>query len=136
MIKVFTNGCFDLLHAGHVRLLTWAKSQGDQLIVGLNSDRSVRQLKGPGRPIIPVMDRLTMLQALRCVDQVFIFDDDTPEALICEIQPDILVKGPQPPKTEIPGAKWVLDRGGKVLVPSWMLGISTTRICERIKCGI
>ena len=135
MIKVFTNGCFDLLHAGHVRLLKYARSFGDELIVGLNSDDSVRRLKGPGRPIISVMDRLTMLEALECVDKVFVFDDDTPDALICEVEPDVLVKGPQPPGIEVPGAKWVLARGGKVIIPSWMLGISTTQICERIKCA-
>lgn len=134
MIKVFTNGCFDLLHAGHVRLLAFARQQGDELIVGVNSDASVRRLKGCGRPINRAVDRVCMLEALRFVDRVFLFDEDTPEGLIAELQPHVLVKGPEARGTDIPGARWVLERGGKVIVPDWKVDISTTGICEKIRC--
>ena len=94
MITVFTNGCFDLLHVGHVHLLQFARDQGDRLIVGVNSDASVRRLKGPGRPIVPCVERVSMLCALRGVDRVVVFDEDTPERLIAALRPDVLVKGP------------------------------------------
>lgn len=131
-ITVFTNGCFDILHSGHVQLLEYARSFGDQLIVGVNSDSSCRQLKGPGRPIISCTDRVAVLLALRCVDKAYVFDEPTPEALICELCPDVLVKGPAAKTGPIPGAKWVIDRGGKVIVPDWPVTISTTAICSRI----
>lgn len=133
MTRVFTNGCFDLLHAGHVRLLEYARSLGDELIVGINGDASVKRLKGPGRPINTLDDRVAVLRSLRAVDKVFVFDDDTPEALICEVAPDILVKGPEAARGPIPGAEWVTLRGGKVVVPQWKVDISTTAICERIR---
>lgn len=132
MIRVFSNGCFDLLHAGHVRLLEWARQQGDELIVGVNSDASVRRLKGPGRPIQKCEDRVRVLEALRFVDRVFVFDDDTPEALICELSPDILVKGPEAALEAIPGAEWVLRHGGRVLVPDWPVTTSTSAIVRHI----
>lgn len=135
MIQVFTNGCFDILHRGHVRLLEYAKSLGDTLIVGVNSDVSVRRLKGLGRPINTVEDRVAILQALRVVDKVYVFDDDTPEALICELSPDILVKGPDAARAPIPGAEWVISSGGRVVVPEWTVQVSTTSICERIRCN-
>ena len=94
MITVFTNGCFDLLHVGHVHLLQFARDQGDRLIVGVNSDASVRRLKGPGRPIVPCVERVSMLSALRDVDRVVVFDEDTPERLIAALRPAVLVKGP------------------------------------------
>lgn len=133
MTIVFTNGCFDVLHAGHVRLLQYAKSFGDELIVGVNSDASVRRLKGDRRPIMPCEDRVAMLEALRCVTGVYVFDEPTPEDLICELRPDVLVKGPQARHAEIPGARWVLHRGGKVIVPDWPVTISTSQILERIR---
>lgn len=135
MQTVVSNGCFDLLHAGHVRLLEWARQQGDELVVLVNSDASVRRLKGPGRPIQCCEDRVRVLAALRCVDRVYVFDDDTPAALICELRPQVLVKGPQASLEEIPGADWVLRHGGRVLVPDWPVVQSTTAICRRICAG-
>lgn len=132
MTTVFTNGCFDLLHAGHVRLLKFAAQCGDELIVGVNSDASVRRLKGQGRPIIPCDDRVAMLDSIRWVDRVYVFDEDTPEGLIAELRPDVLVKGPGISPDRIPGAGLVISRGGIVIVPDWPITTSTSAICRRI----
>ncbi len=123
---VFTNGCFDLLHAGHVRLLNWARSQGTLLIVGLNSDESVRRLKGAHHPIMPQADRKFLLQNLRCVDSVIIFDEDTPHRLILGLRPLVLVKGPDYRGKEVVGAALVESIGGRVAVPDWPVTTSST----------
>lgn len=130
---VFTNGCFDILHYGHIRLLEYAKSLGDELIVAINSDASVQRLKGCDRPIIPFKQRLLTLRALRCVDFVCGFEDDTPLKLIEEIHPHILVKGPEAINAPIPGADFVRSYGGEVIVPSWEVDISTTSILKRLQ---
>jgi D-beta-D-heptose 7-phosphate kinase/D-beta-D-heptose 1-phosphate adenosyltransferase len=132
---VFTNGVFDLLHAGHVRLLEFARSQGDYLIVAVNSDASVRRIKGPERPIIPAEERAEILRSLRGVDEVRIFDEDTPVALIRRLRPDVLVKGPDCQRTTIPGAALVQSWGGQVIVPDWIIQQSTTRIVNRMQCN-
>jgi D-beta-D-heptose 7-phosphate kinase/D-beta-D-heptose 1-phosphate adenosyltransferase len=106
MTLVFTNGVFDLLHAGHVRLLEFARSQGDRLIVAINSDAAVRRIKGPDRPVIPVQERAEILRSLRCVDEVRIFDDDTPINLIRQLRPDMLVKGPAGKEPPFPVQNW------------------------------
>lgn len=131
---VFTNGCFDLLHVGHVRLLQWAAEHGDRLVVGVNSDASVVRLKGVNRPIVPENERRELVAALRCVSYAEVFDDDTPLGLIRSIQPSVLVKGPEwhGREAEIVGANWVWSWGGKVVAPSWPIDVSTTRIIERI----
>ena len=131
-VVVFTNGCFDLLHRGHVELLQQAKALGDILVVGLNSDVSVRAIKGPGRPFVPQEDRAMMLRALRCVDEVIIFDEPTPARLIEALQPDILVKGGDWPIDQIVGADTVAHEGGKVLSLPLRPGYSTTALIERI----
>jgi len=125
---VFTNGCFDLIHIGHIRYLTEARRFGDILIIGLNSDRSVSRIK-PGRPIIPEDQRAEVLSSLRMVDYVVIFDEDTPYELIKEIQPDVLVKGSDWKKEEIVGADIVRETHTIPVVQ----GISTSRVIERIK---
>ena len=132
MRVVFTNGVFDLLHVGHVRLLQFARQQGDRLVVAINSDASVRRIKGPSRPIIPAEERAEMLFAFRCVDDVQIFDDDTPEPLIQRLRPDVLVKGPACQRTTIPGAALVESWGGHVIVPDWPIRQSTTRIVKQL----
>jgi rfaE bifunctional protein nucleotidyltransferase chain/domain len=132
MTTVFTNGCFDLLHVGHVRLLAFARSLGDRLVVGLNSDSSVRHLKGPSRPIVPVEERREMLLALESVDQVIVFDEETPLRLIEAMRPEVLVKGPDYAGRECCGAKLVESYGGRVVTPDWPVRQSTTRIVERI----
>lgn len=132
MTTVFTNGCFDLLHVGHVRLLAFARSLGDRLVVGLNSDDSVRQLKGPTRPIVPVDERRELLLALGSVDQVIVFDEPTPLLLIEALRPEVLVKGPDYTGRECCGAKRVESYGGRVIIPNWPVHHSSTRIIERI----
>jgi D-glycero-beta-D-manno-heptose 1-phosphate adenylyltransferase len=112
---VFTNGCFDIIHPGHVDLLERARGLGTSLIVGINSDRSVRQIKGPGRPFMGENERAAVLMGLRAVDEVRIFDESTPESLIHEIRPDILVKGGDWAPDEIIGSDFVLKTGGRVL---------------------
>ncbi len=112
---VFTNGVFDVLHRGHVTYLAKAKSFGDVLIIGLNSDKSTRRLKGPKRPLQPQRDRAEILLALAAVDYVVIFGEETPEKLIEEIKPDVLVKGADYKKTEIVGADFVRSIGGSVI---------------------
>lgn len=129
---VFTNGCFDLLHVGHVDLLTKAKKLGDILIVGLNSDNSVKRLKGENRPIINQQQRATLLAALNAVDYVVIFEEDTPLELIKKIKPDFLVKGKDYKKEEVVGKEIVESYGGKVELIDLLKGISTTTIVEKI----
>ena len=130
---VFTNGCFDLLHHGHVRLLDEARGRGDLLILGLNSDESVRRVKGPARPILPERERAQVMAALRSVDLVVIFDEDTPKRLIEEIVPDRLVKGGDYEESQIVGAKFVRAHGGEVVRIPLVEGASTSRIVERMK---
>jgi D-beta-D-heptose 7-phosphate kinase/D-beta-D-heptose 1-phosphate adenosyltransferase len=129
---VFTNGCFDLLHVGHVTYLTEAASWGDALVVGVNSDASVRQLKGPSRPVIGQSDRAAMLAALACVDAVVVFDDSTPHRLLETLRPDVLVKGGTYAPSEVVGREVVEAYGGRVCVTGLVEGISTTRIVESL----
>lgn len=130
---VFTNGCFDLLHPGHVDLLQRARALGDRLIVGLNSDESVRTLKGPTRPIWSEQERAAMLLALRCVDQVVIFNERTPARLIEDLRPDVLVKGGDWPVDKIVGAKTVQRYGGEVHSIPLLEGYSTTSLIARLQ---
>jgi rfaE bifunctional protein nucleotidyltransferase chain/domain len=132
---VFTNGCFDLLHIGHVRYLQEAGSLGDILVVGVNSDRSVQVLKGPTRPIQNQNDRAEILAALACVDYTVIFDEQTPERLIHEVRPDILVKGGDWKISEIVGSDFILANGGQVRSLQFIDGRSTTKIIEKSKVG-
>ena len=129
---VFSNGCFDILHAGHVAYLTAARALGDVLVIGLNSDDSVRRLKGPNRPVCCEMDRAAVLSALQVVDGVTLFHEDTPEALIGILLPDILVKGADWAVEQIAGARAVLEHGGSVLTLPLLEGRSTTGIIEKI----
>jgi len=129
---VFANGVFDLLHPGHVRYLRHARSLGDALIVGVNSDRSVRGNRGSGRPITPEAERAEILAALDCVDGVVVFDDATPFALIQALQPDVLVKGADWAEDAIVGRDIVEARGGKVVRAPIEAGYSTTAIIEKI----
>jgi D-beta-D-heptose 7-phosphate kinase/D-beta-D-heptose 1-phosphate adenosyltransferase len=128
---VFTNGCFDLLHPGHVRYLAAARAQGDVLVVGVNSDRSVRALKGPGRPVQGEDARAEVLAALAAVDHVVVFDQPTPRALIEALEPDVLVKGADWKERDIVGADVVRARGGKVVRVELVPGQSTTRLVAR-----
>jgi rfaE bifunctional protein nucleotidyltransferase chain/domain len=130
---VFTNGVFDLLHVGHLRYLQHARGLGDALLVGVNSDRSVRLIKGPGRPINAEEERAEVLQALACVDAVVIFDEATPRALILALQPDVLVKGADWAEDEIVGRDIVEARGGRVVRVAIEAGHSTTAIVNRIR---
>jgi D-beta-D-heptose 7-phosphate kinase/D-beta-D-heptose 1-phosphate adenosyltransferase len=130
---VFTNGVFDLLHPGHVRYLQAARAEGDALIVGVNSDRSVRTNKGPTRPITPEAERAEILAALACVDAVAIFDDLTPADIIRRIQPDVLVKGADWAADAIVGRDTVEARGGKVVRIPVEQGWSTSSIVEKIR---
>ncbi|MEP1740614.1 MAG: bifunctional D-glycero-beta-D-manno-heptose-7-phosphate kinase/D-glycero-beta-D-manno-heptose 1-phosphate adenylyltransferase HldE [Kangiellaceae bacterium] len=129
---VMTNGCFDILHAGHVAYLQQAKALGDRLIVAVNSDQSVQQLKGPGRPVNPCDRRMSVLAALGSVDWVVEFSEETPERLITEILPDILVKGGDYQVEEIAGAQQVMANGGSVEILQFVDGVSTTKIIESI----
>jgi rfaE bifunctional protein nucleotidyltransferase chain/domain len=128
---VFTNGCFDVLHAGHVTYLTVAKGLGDVLVVGLNGDASVRRLKGASRPVNGVEDRALVLEALRCVDAVVVFDEDTPLDLITAILPDVLVKGGDYTRDTIVGADVVESHGGRIQTVPLLPGRSTTSILAR-----
>ena len=130
---VFTNGVFDILHPGHLRYLQHARSLGDLLIIGLNSDASVRRNKGPERPINHQDERAEILQALECVDLVVLFDDDTPAGIIKAIQPDILVKGADWAEDAIVGRDTVEAGGGKVVRVGVEPGFSTTAIIDRIR---
>ncbi len=130
---VFTNGCFDILHAGHVRYLAAAKAQGDVLVVGLNSDKSVRSIKGPDRPIVEEASRAEVLAALECVDFVTLFDDPDPFELIRAARPDVLVKGADWTEDRIIGADLVKKEGGRVFRVPVVPDISTTEIIDRIQ---
>ncbi len=130
---VFTNGVFDLLHPGHVRYLVDARRQGDALIVGINSDRSVRAIKGPERPIFPEQERAEVLAALACVDAVCVFDEPTPFEIISRLQPDVLVKGADWAADAIVGRDVVEARGGRVVRIPFAEGYSTTSILDRIR---
>ena len=130
---VFTNGVFDLLHPGHVRYLSDARALGDALIVAINSDRSVRANKGPSRPINPQHERAEIVAALRSVDAVTIFDEDTPQVLIAAIQPDVLVKGSDWDADRIVGRDIVEARGGKVVRVELAQGFSSTRLMEKVR---
>lgn len=130
---VFTNGCFDLLHVGHIRYLAQAKSHGDYLVVGVNSDDSVKRLKGPTRPIQNENDRAEILAALASVDYVVIFKEDTPENLIHKVRPDVLAKGGDWKIESIVGGAFVQSYGGQVLSLQFIDGKSTTKIIEKSK---
>ena len=135
-LAVFTNGCFDLLHVGHVHYLEEARSLGDGLIVGVNTDASVtRLMKGPGRPLNPEADRARVLAPLSCVDRVVLFAEDTPLALITRLAPDILVKGGDYRLDEIVGQEVVLARGGRVVALPFLPGYSTTGLIDRLRSG-
>lgn len=129
---VFTNGCFDILHAGHVRYLTGARSKGDVLVLGLNSDSSVKSIKPDNRPIVSQDQRAEVLAGLACVDYITIFDEPDPLALIRAIKPDILVKGADWEESEIIGSDVVKKYGGKVIRIEFVPDISTSKIIQRI----
>lgn len=129
---VFTNGCFDILHVGHVKYLQEAKAQGDILVVGINADASVRKLKGESRPIQNEQDRGDVLSALACVDFVTVFEEDTPEKLIHLVKPDVLVKGGDWKVDQIVGSDFVMSYGGKVKSLQFVQGKSTTNIVSKI----
>ena len=131
---VFTNGVFDLLHIGHLRYLKHARNLGDVLIVGINSDASVRRLgKGDDRPVTPEAERAEILSGLSCVDAVVIFSEDTPAAIISRLEPDVLVKGADWEGRDIPGRDSVERRGGRVVFAPFEAGYSTTQILDTIK---
>jgi rfaE bifunctional protein nucleotidyltransferase chain/domain len=132
---VFTNGVFDLLHVGHVRYLAAARALGDALVVAINSDRTVRELKGAGRPVTSELERAEVLAALRQVTYVTVFDDVSPRALIAELLPDVLVKGGDYGLDEIHGREEVEAAGGKVVSVPFVAGASTTSIIEKMKSG-
>lgn len=130
---VFTNGCFDLLHVGHLRTLQWARAQGDLLVVGVNSDRSVRALKGPSRPLTPEDERAELLAGFECVDYVVIFDEDTPEALLAQLRPAVHVKGGDYRPEDLPEAELVRSYGGEVRVTPLIAGRSTSLLEAQIR---
>lgn len=132
---VFTNGCFDLLHPGHVQYLKDAKALGDVLIVGLNADASISRLKGETRPINPLDDRAAMLIALEAVDLVVAFEEDTPLLLIQALLPDVLVKGGDYTSENIVGAKEVIEHGGHVIVVPFLEGYSSSKLIQRIQAS-
>ncbi len=129
---VFTNGCFDILHAGHLYCLEKAKKSGDVLIVALNSDGSIRKLKGSGRPIIPEKDRAYLIAGLACVDYCTIFDELTPARVIKEIKPDVLVKGADYKKDEVVGQDIIKSEGGRIITVPLVAGRSTSSIIRKI----
>lgn len=129
---VFTNGCFDILHVGHVRYLNRARALGDVLVVAVNSDHSVRAIKGPSRPVVPEKERVEVLAALECVDYVFLFDDLTPGKIIEAVLPDVLVKGSDWEPEEIVGRDIVESNGGTVVAVPIVDGASTTGIIQSI----
>lgn len=130
---VFTNGCFDLLHPGHVQVLTAARQEGDLLVVGLNSDSSVQKLKGKNRPVMDQQSRAIMLAALSMVDYVVIFEEETPLDLIRQIVPDVLVKGGDYREEEIVGSRFVGEHGGKTVTVPLLEGFSSSRLIGRTK---
>ena len=129
----FTNGCFDLLHRGHVHVLREARACADLLIVGVNSDQSVKQIKGSARPVLPESDRCELLGAMEMVDYVILFNEPDPYSVISAIRPDVLVKGGDWNTNKIIGADLVEEAGGAVVVVPYVKGFSTTEIIERIK---
>ena len=129
---VFTNGCFDILHAGHVDIFQQARNLGDALVVAVNSDISIKKIKGEKRPVVPQAQRMQVLAALEAIDYVVIFDEENPLKIIKELQPDILVKGGDWPVETIVGREIVEKKGGKVLSIPLMEGISTTNIIEEV----
>lgn len=130
---VMATGVFDLLHIEHVMLLEWAKRQGSRLVVGVNSDESVERLKGPGRPIIPYRHRVLMLESLRCVDQVYGFNEDTPAELIATLRPDVLVKGHDYCNKPVPEAV-ILERWrGRLVIAPTTAGVTTSKIIDHIR---
>jgi rfaE bifunctional protein nucleotidyltransferase chain/domain len=133
---VFTNGCFDLLHPGHIQSLEQARALGDALIVGINSDASVRKLKGAGRPILPEPERAEILAALQCVDAVVVFNELTPREIISALLPDILVKGGDWPGDQIVGREEVEAAGGKVVLIPVVAGHSTTAILAKMRAAV
>ena len=132
-IVIFTNGCFDILHAGHVRYLTAARELGDILVVGLNSDDSVRKLKGEGRPVNPAADRAEVLAGLRAVDHVVVFEEDTAEELVRRLQPDIYVKGGDYSLERLPESAIVAAYGGRTVLVPMVEGRSTTNVIQRLQ---
>lgn len=132
---VFTNGCFDLLHPGHIQLLEAARAMGDALVVGLNSDESVRSLKGASRPVIPQQERAEILANLECVDAVVVFNELTPQKTVAALLPDILVKGGDWPGNQIVGREEVEAAGGKVVLIDVVQGYSTTEILRKIRAS-
>jgi rfaE bifunctional protein nucleotidyltransferase chain/domain len=132
-VVVFTNGVFDLLHPGHLRYLQAARRHGDLLVVAVNSDRSVRAIKGESRPVTPEHERAEMLSALACVDAVTIFDEDTPAALIERLMPDVLVKGEDWKHRENPGREFVESRGGRMEFERFESGYSATAIIQKVR---
>lgn len=130
---VLTNGCFDILHPGHIDILEYSKSLGDKLIVAVNSDESVKRLKGPGRPVNTLASRMLVLSALNAVDWVIPFDEDTPENLIKQLTPDILVKGGDYHDKFVAGADHVIEKGGKLEIFDFVDDYSTTGTIDRIK---
>ena len=130
---MFTNGCFDLLHPGHIHLLNKAKDLGKRLVVGLNADASVRRLKGPTRPILSEQDRACILGSLDCVDMVVLFQEDTPENLIAALKPDILVKGADYALSQVVGREIVASYGGEVHLVEVLPGYSTTNISKKVR---
>jgi len=132
---VFTNGCFDLLHPGHIQSLEQARALGDALVVGINGDASVRELKGPGRPILPELERAEILAALECVDAVVIFQELTPRETIAALLPDVLVKGGDWPGDQIIGREEVEAAGGRVVSVPVVPGYSTTAILAKMRAA-
>ncbi len=132
---VFTNGCFDLIHRGHVEMLAEARSFGDALIVGLNSDEGVRALKGPNRPLFSQEDRAALLSAFECISYVCIFDEKSVESLVCAIIPDVLVKGGDYSEENVIGREVVMSNGGRVEIMSLWPDTSTTQLIEKIERG-
>ena len=132
---VFTNGCFDLLHPGHIETLEKARALGDALIVGINSDRSVREMKGAGRPIVPERERAEVLAALECVEAVVIFDEPTPREIVFALLPDVLVKGGDWASDRIIGREETEAAGGQVVSVPVVAGYSTSAMVEKIRSG-
>ncbi len=130
---VMTNGCFDILHAGHIAYLQEAKALGDRLIVAVNSDDSVKQLKGDTRPINSLQQRMTVLAALACVDWVVAFEEQTPERLYCKLLPDVLVKGGDYLPEQVAGGDCVIKAGGEIKILQFVEGVSTTTIINKAK---
>ncbi len=132
-LVVFTNGCFDIVHLGHIDYLEKAHAKGQRLVIGLNSDASVRRLKGEKRPIIPIYPRARMMASFEFVDLVVVFEEDTPQVLIETVKPDILVKGSDYAVENIVGASFVIERGGKVETIDLVEGYSTTNLIDKIR---